>query len=100
MIMAEKLTRFDPMEHLDTAEDHLDLLNDALATGESRVIVHAIGEIARGRGMTELARRTGIGRSSLYKALSDEANPTMDTVMKVLDALNVELGATGKREAA
>lgn len=98
--MAEKLTRFDPMEHLDTAEDHLDLLNDALATGDARVIVHAIGEIARGRGMTELSRLTGIGRSSLYKALSDDANPTMEMVTKVLGALKVELSATAKREAA
>ena len=97
--MATTLTRFDPMEHLDEPEDHIALLNDALATGDPRIVMRAIAEIARGRGMTELARVTGIGRSTLYKALSDDANPTIDTLMKVLDALNLELHASSSAAA-
>ncbi|HEX8402250.1 MAG TPA: addiction module antidote protein [Allosphingosinicella sp.] len=95
-----KISKFDPMEHLDATEDHVELLNDALATGNPKVIVNAIAEIARGRGMSELARATGIGRSSLYKALADDANPTMETVMKVLAGLKLELTAASKKAAA
>lgn len=91
--MTIKTTRFDPMLYLDTTEDHIELLNEALATGNPRVIIGAVREIARGRGMTDLARTTGIGRSSLYAALADDANPTLETVMKVLDGLKLELRA-------
>ena len=94
------LTRFDPMEHLDTTEDHIELLNAALATRDPRVVIKAVGEIARGRGMTRLAEQSGIGRSSLYKALADDANPTIDTIMKVLAALDVELRAEQRQGAA
>jgi len=93
-------TRFDPMEHLDTTEDYIELLNDALATRDPRVIINAVGEIARGRGMKQLAADAGIGRSSLYKALADDGNPTIDTVMKVLDGLKIELRAQPSVAAA
>ncbi|HEX8419452.1 MAG TPA: addiction module antidote protein [Sphingomonas sp.] len=93
--MTTTLTRFDPMEHLDTNADHIDLLNDALATRNPRVVINAVAEIARDRGMTKLAQQAGIGRSSLYNALADDGNPTIETIMKVLDALQIELRATG-----
>lgn len=96
--MTEKTTRFDPMEYLDSTEDHVELLNQALATNESRVIVHAMREIARARGMSELSQATGIGRSTLYKALGDDANPTLDTITKVLGALKLQLSAAVRPE--
>lgn len=95
-----KTTRFDPMEFLEGVEDHLELLNDALATGNPQVIVGALGEVARDRGMAELARMTGIGRSTLYKGLANDANPTIETVMQVLTALKLQLRAEPKSEAA
>ena len=89
--MAIKTTRFDASEYLDDAESHTELLNEALETKDPRVIVHAIGVIARARGMTELAKATGLGRSTLYKAIADDANPTIETLLKVLDGLKLEL---------
>lgn len=85
-------TRFDPMEHLEP-EDHVELLNEALAIGDPKLIVNAISEIARAHGMADLARQTGISRSTLYNALSDDGNPTIETVMQVLGALKVQLAA-------
>lgn len=92
--MAIATTRFDPSEHLDTTEDHIELLNDALETKDTRVIVHALGVIARARGMTDLAKATGLGRSTLYKAVADDANPTIDTLVKLLGALRIDLKAS------
>lgn len=87
------ITRFDPSEHLDDAEIQAELLDEALATGNPRVIVHAIGTIARARGMTSLARDTGIARGTLYKAIADDGNPTLETLMTVLAALQIDLSA-------
>lgn len=84
---------FDPMDHLTTDEDHAALLDDAFAVGDRAVIVHAIREIARARGMSDLSAQTGIQRSTLYKALSDDGNPTLDTVLKVMGAMKIQLGA-------
>lgn len=89
----EGMTRFDPSEHLDDAEVQAELLDEALATGNPRVIVHAIGTIARVRGMTSLARDSGIPRGTLYKAIADDGNPTLDTLMSVLAALQIDLSA-------
>jgi probable addiction module antidote protein len=90
--MAIKTTRFDPTKYLE-AEDYIELLNEALANHDAKLLVHTIGTVARARGMSELARRSGINRSSLYAALADDANPTIETIMKVLDALKIELQA-------
>lgn len=90
--MTIKITRFDATKYLEP-DDYVELLNEALAIGDPRLIIHVLNETARGRGMSDLARVTGIGRSSLYKALADDANPTIDTLMKVLDGLKLELRA-------
>lgn len=87
------VTRFDVSEHLDDPEIQAELLDEALATGNPRVIVHAIGTIARARGMTSLARDTGIPRGTLYKAIADDGNPTLETLMTVLAGLKIDLGA-------
>jgi probable addiction module antidote protein len=94
MIMAKtKTRRYDAAEYLETPEDMAAYLEAALEDGEPAVIVQALGAIARARGMSQIARDTGLGRESLYKALSPEGNPEFATVLKVVRALGLKLHA-------
>ena len=90
-----KTRAYDVTEHLRTPEEMALYLDACIAEseGDPAFIAKAIGDIARARGMTELARETGLGRESLYKALSGERNPEFGTVLKVLHALGLELSA-------
>ena len=88
-----KTKRYDSTEYLETTEDMAAYLEAALEDGDPRVIVHALGNIARARGMSQIARDTGLGRESLYKALSPEGNPEFATVLKVVRALGIKLHA-------
>lgn len=94
-----KLIPFDAAEYLDDAESQAELLNDALESGKASYVARALGTVARARGMTELQRLTGLDRSTLYAALREEGNPTLDTVMRVLEALKIELQAAPKQAA-
>ena len=96
--MALKLTPFDAAKYLETAEDEADLLNDAFQSGHTGYIAAALGAVARARGMTELAEKTGLNRQALYEALSASGNPTLDTIMRVAAALGFELRATAANE--
>lgn len=89
----DKLETFpwDAAEHLDTQDDIAAYLEAALEEGDAALIAAALGDIARSRGMTTLARETGLGRESLYKALSIDGNPEFATVLKVLKALGLRL---------
>lgn len=99
--MAIKLNRFDAAEHFDTPAAQARLVNDALASGNPGYIANALGVVARARGMSALARETGIARQALYAALSEGGNPTLDTIVKVTRALGIELhAALADREAA
>lgn len=92
--MAKTKTRpYDAAEYLETAEDMAAYLEAALEDGEPTVVVQALGTIARARGMSQIARETGLGRESLYKALSPEGNPEFATVLKVVRALGLKLHA-------
>jgi len=92
--MAKTKTKpYDSVEYLETTEDMAAYLEAALEDGDPRVIVHALGNIARARGMSQIARDTGLGRESLYKALSPEGNPEFATVLKVVQALGIKLHA-------
>ena len=82
---------WDAADHLETKEDIAAYLEAALEDGDPAIIVAALGDIARSKGMTYIARETGIGRESLYKALSIEGNPEFATVLKVLQALGLRL---------
>ena len=82
---------WDAAEHLETKEDIAAYLEAALEDGDPAVIVAALGDIARSKGMTQIARETGLGRESLYKALSTEGNPEFATVLKVLKSLGLRL---------
>ena len=86
-----KTTVFDAANYLDDAEAIAIYLEDAFATEDSAYITHALGTIARAKGMTEVARKTGLSRESLYKALSKEGNPEFATVLKVLHALDLKI---------
>jgi len=77
----------------DTAEAQEDLLNDALASGHAGYIANALGIIARARGMSGLATETGVKRQQLYRALSEDGNPTLETLTKVISALGFRLSA-------
>ena len=85
---------WDAAEHLKTKEDMAAYLEAALEDGDPRLIAAALGDIARSKGMTQIARETGLGRESLYKALSTEGNPEFATVLKVIQALGLRLRVT------
>ena len=93
--MATTPTRpWDPADHLETDEDIVAYLEAALEDGDPTLIAAALGDIARARGMTEVAAAAGLGRESLYKALSPNGNPEFATVLKVMHALGLRLHAS------
>lgn len=91
---------WDPAQHLETEEDMAAYLEAALEEGDPALVAAALGDIARAKGMTQLARDTGLGRESLYKALSPTGNPEFATIMKVVAALGLKLHATPAGAAA
>lgn len=93
-------TRWDPAEHLDTEEDMAAYLEAALEEGDSSLVAAALGDIARAKGMSHVAREAGLGRESLYKALSPGGNPELATILKVVAALGLRLHATPADEKA
>jgi len=90
--MAKTQTRqWDAAEHLETEEDMAAYLEAALEDGDPALVAAALGDIARAKGMAQIARETGLGRESLYKALSPGGNPEFATVLKVVRALGLRL---------
>ncbi|MCZ7662548.1 MAG: putative addiction module antidote protein [Thermoleophilia bacterium] len=97
--MPEKKTKtrpWDPARYLENDEDIATYLDAALEEEAPAVLAAALGDVARARGMTEIARETGLGRESLYKALSPEGNPDFGTVQKVVRSLGLELHVTAR----
>lgn len=90
-----KTSRYDVAEHLRTAQEMAAYLEASLeeANGDAAFIAKALGDIARAKGMTQVARDTGLSRESLYKALSGDRSPGFDTILKVMGALGLELHA-------
>lgn len=91
----EKFSRWDSADYLKTEED-IDLYFELCLEedpGDGSLVRRALGSIARARGMSQLARDTGLAREGLYKALSPEGNPEFATIMKVIKALGLKLGA-------
>ena len=93
------LRPFDITEFLDNDVAITEYLTQVLAEGDHEELLAAIGHVARARGMTDLARQTGLGRESLYKALRPGADPRFSTLMKVLHALGVHLQAVPDKMA-
>lgn len=95
MMSKTTTTRYDVAEHLRTPEEMAAYLEAAIAEakGDAAFIAKALGDIARAKGMAQVARDAGLSRESLYKALSGERSPGFDTILKVVEALGLELHA-------
>ena len=91
-----KVTRFDIADYLDDDEMIQEYLNTVLEEGDSKDIITALGHIAKAIGMSKIAEETGMSRPSLYKALSENAKPQFETILKVLRAVggNLKIKAT------
>lgn len=89
--MTEKFSRYDAADHLRTEEEIALYLEAVMEEGDPALIAAALGDVARARNMSQLARDTGMTREGLYKALSGEGNPSFATVMKVAHALGLKL---------
>jgi probable addiction module antidote protein len=94
-----ELRPFDPATYLETEEDILCFLEAAMEGNDPKHIASALGDVARSKGMSEIARKAGLGRQALYSALSENGNPTLETLVAVLGALGLEL-TVQKRAAA
>ena len=90
-----RTSRYDVAEHLRTPEEMAAYLEACFeeSGGDAGFVAKALGDIARAKGMTQVARDAGLSRESLYKALSGERIPTFDTILKVVHALGIELHA-------
>jgi probable addiction module antidote protein len=92
MKMAKLKTRpYDSAEYLKTEEDVANYLEAVFEDGDPALVAHALGVVARAKGMAKIAKKAGLGRESLYKALSKGGNPKIDTVLKVVHALGLKL---------
>lgn len=86
--------RWDPVEHLRTEEDIAAYLSAAFEEGDAKLAAAALGDIARAKGMSKIARDSGLAREALYRALSEDGNPALDTIMRVSKALGFKFVAT------
>lgn len=93
MTMTEKLTTFDPAEHLNSDQAIADFMAGAFETNDPGFIAHALGVVARAKGMTQIANQTGLSREQLYRSFSTEGNPTLRTTLAVMKALGIEVTA-------
>ncbi|WP_257275735.1 MULTISPECIES: addiction module antidote protein [unclassified Endozoicomonas] len=89
--MDSKITDFDPAEFLDNDEAIQCYIDEAIATGHAGFIADSLGVVARAKGMSKLAKETGLSRESLYRSLSEEGNPSLKTLLAVCKALGVSM---------
>jgi probable addiction module antidote protein len=91
--MAGKLTPFDPAEGLTSEDAIAAFMAEAFTSEDAGYIAHALGVAARAKGMTQIAKDTGLSREQLYRSFSDNGNPTLKTTLAVMKALGIELTA-------
>lgn len=91
--MTDKLTRYDPAEDLNSDAAIATFMAVAFETGDAGYIAHALGVVARAKGMSEIARETGLSREQLYRSFSERGNPTLKTTLAVMRALGVDMTA-------
>lgn len=91
--MREKLTTYDPAEDVVSDEAIATFMAEAFQTNEAGYIAHALGVVARAKGMGQIAVQTGLSREQLYRSFSKHGNPTLKTTLAVMDALGLELTA-------
>ncbi|MDE0256206.1 MAG: putative addiction module antidote protein [Rhodospirillaceae bacterium] len=89
-----ELRKFDPIDFLDSDEALVEYLNVALEENDPKYFAKALGNVARAKGMTSVSEATGLGRQALYRSLSGDGNPRLDTLFKVLDMLDMRLAVT------
>jgi probable addiction module antidote protein len=96
--MTDKLHDYDPADALTSDEAIEVFVTDAFETGDARYIAKALGVVARAKGMTKIARETGLAREQLYRSFSEDGNPTLESTIAVMKAIGFDM--TGKRHAA
>ena len=89
--MTKKLTTYDPAEDLTSDEAIAKFMAEAFASNDSGYIAHALGVVARAKGMAQIAGQTGLSREQLYRSFSGTGNPTLKTTLAVMKALGIEL---------
>ncbi len=89
--MAENLTTYDPAEDLRSDEAIALFMAEAFQTSDAGYIAHALGIVARAKGMAQIAGQTGLSREQLYRSFSENGNPTLKTTLAVMQALGIEL---------
>jgi len=89
--MGYKTKAFDPAKYLKSEEEIIAYLDAAMEGNDPAHIARALGDVARSEGMTEISRRTGLGRQALYTALSEQGNPTLETVTAIISSLGLRL---------
>jgi probable addiction module antidote protein len=92
-MMKKKLIAYDPAEDLKADEAIAIFMKEAFATEDASYIAHALGVVARAKGMSQIAEQTGLSREQLYRSFSEEGNPTLKTTLAVMKALGVQLTA-------
>jgi len=92
--MPLKTTKWDVAKYLHSDEEVLAYIEAALEDGDPAVIAHALGNVARARGMSSVAKEAGVTREALYKALSEKGDPRLSTFIGVMKALGIRLTAT------
>ena len=97
---AERFTSYDPAEDLQSDEAIAVFMAQALETNDAAYVSHALGVVARAKGMTAIAERTGLSREQLYRSFSRQGNPTLKTTLAVMRALGIELTAKTTRRVA
>jgi probable addiction module antidote protein len=91
--MKEKLTHYDPAEDLGSDEAIAAFMAEAFQTNDAGYISHALGVVARAKGMAQIAHQTGLSREQLYRSFSAQGNPTLKTTLAVMSALGITLSA-------
>lgn len=89
--MAVELSKFEVSDYLSSSEDIAAYLNAVMEEDDPILLQAALGDVARAKGMSEIAAKTGAGRESLYKSLRGEANPSFKTIVKVVEALGLRI---------
>lgn len=97
--MLEEITPFDAADYLETADEVAQFLSLAFASANPGYIANALGVVARAEGMSEVARKTGLSREALYRSLTENGNPTLKSVLLVLNALGLTLAVQPKSAA-
>ncbi len=97
--MSIETTPFDAAKYLDTPESQAELITDALESGDAKYLTQALGVVARAKGMSKIAKTTGITREGLYKALSAEGDPRLTTFLGVIKSLGLRLSVKPAQEA-